>query len=572
MPSASPASVKRPSMHERSASGQSLSSSGKQQTHIHKVHRPHIVGRHSRNASHGKNLSKLGRVDSSNNVSKTRNHERKKSGASTPGHSPKSPGLPKRNSSHVTLPKNSSHGNLRKNQSATILSSRQGAQANFKRAGLPPTPKPKNENQKTGFFQLGDQSSGEEEGEWEDSTTQSPELTRNNSKASTPARVATPNAERGSARAGEPTTQESDDTSPSEDAPESNKASVPKPRDEPSEAGNVIQHDPELLQTRRASRAPPAMSTVSAIGALDRSESNKSFQQINHSEAASMNVTPNMSVGEGSASADKPVSKFLRQPSTSSEVKAMIDDASDEDSANFMNNYKPQPSESPEKPRHMHKARFSSMPSRTQQKLELERREMLRTGGGPATPPAATLTMGGPSTLSLHSRSGSRGRNRSYMDESKALKVSYETGIRQLTVVRRFRNPLVESFTRLKEAGTIPADTGVVTPGGAAQTKNRPQSRRGGTGPNTANGLAKAGVSRSLEENQPSPLASRSSSRGRSGRSQFQRQGSHDDIGVTPVRASFDGAEEDDGMSPEEALMRRLWNSREVYETTGPAA
>jgi len=304
------------------------------------------------------------------------------------------------------------------------------------------------------------------------------------------------------------------------------------------------------------------------MAGLTRSESNRSFQEIKHAEAESMDATPNMSIPEGSASADKPVSKFLRQPSNTSDTKSMMDDASDEDSANFLNNYKPQPSESPEKPRHMHKVRFSSMPSRTQQKLELERREMLRTGGGPTTPPASTLALGGASTLSLHSRSGSRGRNRSYVDESKALKVSYETGLRQLAVVRRFRNPLAESFHRLKDSESIPPDTGVITPRGAPSTKTRPQSRRSVVTQGAANGTTKSNVSRSLEDNQPSPLASRSSGGERSGRMNFQRQGSHDDIGVTPLGGSLDGADEDDGMSPEEALMRRLWNSREVYDTS----
>lgn len=518
-------------------------------------------------------MSKLNRTDSSSNVQAARNHQRKKSGASTPGHSPKSPGLPKRNSSHVALPKNTSHGNLRKNHSATVLTARQGSHANLKRLGLPPTPKAKDETQKTGFFELADQSSGEEEeGEWEDSTTQSPELTRNNSKASTPARVATPNDDRPSARFPVASTQRTRSPSPGSDVLKTNHRSMPALRHEAKEAENMAPQDPEFLQARRGSRAPPAMSTISAIAGLNRSDSNKSFQHVHHSEAASMNVTPNISV-EGSSSADKAVSRFLRQSSASSETKAMIDDGSDEESVNFLNNYKPQPSESPEKPRHMHNARFSSMPSRTQQKLELERREMLRTGGGPATPPAATLAMGGPSTLSLHSRSGSRGRNRSFIDESKAIRVSYETGVRQLIVVRRFRNPIVDSFARLRDAGIIPAGTGVVTPGAAASIKTRPQSRRGDAGAASTHGSAKKGVSRSLDENQPSPLASRSSSRGRNGRVHFQRQGSHDDIGVTPLRGSFDGTDdEDNGMSPEEALMRRIWNSREVYEAAEATA
>jgi hypothetical protein len=566
MPSASPASAKRPSMHERSASGQSLSSSGKQQPQIHKAHRPHIVGRHSRTVS-----GKIKRTDSGANITANanrNNHQRKKSGASTPGQSPRSPGpLTKRNSSHVTLPKNHSAANLRKNHSATILGTgRQGSHINLKKQGLAPTPKPKEENQKTGFFELGDQSSGEEEeGEWEDSTTQSPELTRNNSKAnsksSTPARIPTPD---------EVPRKISDATS-SKILPASQLRpdSASRPTAKQQNTDEASHPNPDLLQqARRGSRAPPAMSTVSAVAGLSRTDSNRSFQQINHSEAASTPDTPALSVAEGSASADKAVSRFLKEPSTSSDVKSMIDDASDEESATFLNNYKPQPSQSPEKPRSIAKARFSSIPSRTQQRLELERTEQLRAPGGPTTPPASTLHMGGPSTFSLHSRSGSRGRTRSYIDDSKALKLNYATAVRQLNVVRRFRNPIVESLTRLKNNGSLPADTGVITPKGAASTKSRPPSRRTGQflAPDQNN---RSGISRSLEEQQngPSPLASRSSSRGRGGRVQFQRQGSPDDIGITPTGGSVDGAD-DDGLTPDEALMRRLWNSRDVYDNS----
>jgi hypothetical protein len=576
MPSISPASVKRPSLHERSASGQSLSSSGKQTTHIHKVHRPHLVGRHSRNVSHGKNLGKLARNDSAANITHahtTRNHARKKSGTSTPGHSPKSPGLPKRNSSHVTLPKNHSHGNLRKNHSATLLPARtaNASATNLKKQGLPPTPKAKPEHQKTGFFQLADTSSGdEEEEEWEDSTTQSPELTRNNSKASTPARGPTPSADPHDKRSAKAPAK--DDTLPN-GAAQDRSRSQPHLRNEAVTADEHPVQSPDLLQAvqaRRGSRAPPAMSTISAIGGIQRSESSKSFQQIEHAEAASMPAdTPSASVAEGSASADKAVSKFLKDPSALSQAKTLIEDPSDEDSANFMNNYKPQPSESPEKPRNMQKARFSSVPSRTQQKLELERREMLRASGAPATPPTSSLARGA-STLSLHSRSGSRGRNRTFMEDAKALKANYDTGARQLNVVRRFKAPLVDSILRLKESGSLPADTGILTPGVASSLKNRPQSRRGGAlavaGPSVERNSNDA--SRSLDEGNPSPLQSRSSSRGRNERVQFQRQESHDDMEVTPSQGSFDGADDDDeGMSPEEALMRRIWNSRDVYDS-----
>ena len=568
MPSASPSPAKQPSMTERNSSTHSLSSSGKQTSTVHKAHRPHVVGRHSRNLSHGKNLSKLNKTHSSANVNDPKNHQRKRSGASggTPAQSPRSPGLPKRNSSHVSLPKNTSHGNLRKNHSATVLG-RNTSQTALKKLGLAPTPQPKKEKQKTGFFELGDASSGEEEeGEWEDSTTQSPELTRNNSKASTPARVATPNGERLPLRPPDQSTlrQERTSSPPAPALTEINR-SLPNFKKESNISPSQLPHDPALLhQNGRSSRAPPAMSTVSAVAGpsgIQRNESNRSFTHIEHSDAASHEATPN-SLREGAASSERPVSHFINMTPASTDSR-MIEDGSDEDSVQFMSNYKPQPSKSPEKSRAPKRSNFASIPSRTQQNLELQRRETTRAVGGPTTPPLTNMGYPVASMLSLHNRSGSRGRNTSLAEEMKAQKVDYETGLKQLTVVRRFRNPISEGLTRMKASGALPADIGVVSPSSA---KSRPQSRRG-INSTTATGPAKSGVSRSLEDNKSSPLASKSTNRGQDGRVRFQRQGSHDDIGITPSQESPDGGDEEIGMSPEEALMRRIWNSREVYDS-----
>jgi hypothetical protein len=149
-------------------------------------------------------------------------------------------------------------------------------------------------------------------------------------------------------------------------------------------------------------------------------------------------------------------------------------------------------------------------------------------------------------------------------------------------VVRRFRNPVLESLQRLKDLGTLPPETGVLPPKGTASTSlaNRPSSQRGlssasGNDNLHISGAATNGVSRSLEDKQPSPMASQTPSRDQgAGRVRFQRQGSHDDIGLSRSRASYeeqgaeerdDPDEEDPGVSPEEALLRRMWESREVY-------
>ncbi|KAK5205701.1 hypothetical protein LTR41_008769 [Exophiala xenobiotica] len=577
MPSASPSPMKRPSLNERNSSTQSLSSSSKQTT-THKVHRPPKITRHSRNASHGKGLSKLGRVHSTAAIVTDHHHQRKRSTGTTPPQSPRIPPV-KRNSSHVTLPKNLSHGNLRKNQSANALA-RNTSHPALKKIGLAPAPKQK--NKKDGVFQLGDHSSGEEEeAEWEDSAIQSPEMTRNNSKTSTPARVGTPNGEEASrhpaaAMAGgrPPKT-----FAPPEPALKTNNRSAPNLRKHSDVSPTQLPPDPALLhQHPRASRAPPAMSTISAhVGPsqLLRSDSSKSFSQISHGEAASMRATPTASgsgsgPGPASSSVDGGVSHFLAEEATPSRQQ-VADESGDDSPSNFMDNYKPQPSESPEKTRTLHKMRLPANPSRTQQKLELQRREIMRAGAAtPTTPPAHSMGLAMGSSTSLHSRASSRNRNRSLAGgrslagDLKAVKQDYESAVKQLNVVRRFRSPIMESMNRLKQGNILPNEVGQPSSTSSA-SKNRPPSRRG---PSTAtvNGTAQAGISRSFEENRPS-LASRPSSRGRGGRVHFQRQSSHDDIEVTPSRGSpDDGHDDEQGLSPEEALIRRIWDSREVYE------
>ncbi|EXJ64146.1 hypothetical protein A1O7_00482 [Cladophialophora yegresii CBS 114405] len=589
MPSASPSPIKRPSLTERNSSVQSQSSPGRQTT-VHKVHRPHAVTRHSRNVSHGKGLSKLGKVQStaSINADAQRHHQRKKSGGTTPPHSPRTP-LVKHNSSHVALAKNTSFGNLRKNHSATALP-RNVSHAALKKIGLTPAVKQKSKEAKDGVFQLGDRSSDdEEEGEWEDSTTQSPELTRSNSKTSTPVRAHTPNGDPAPPQhAAQEIHRQQRTSSPPQPSLKNKNRSAPNLKNVLVMSQGQNPADPALIQQYpRSSRAPPAMSTVSAhVGPsqLVRSDSTRSFTHISHADAASSNanagttgkhtgVSPSTVSGPvlTSSSVEGGVSHFLQTDTPASTFRQIVDESDGDSPSNFLSNYKPQPSESPEKTKTLHKARISQMQSRTQQKLDLQKREISRAG--PATPTAPLAPgMGVPmaSATSLHSRAASRNRNRSLAGEIKAVKQDYETAMKQFMVVRRFRSPMIESLNRLKDKNVLPPDIGMAASAGTA-SKSRPPSRRGPSA-TTVNGHTRVGVSRSFEEQRSSPLASRSNSRGRGGRVHFQRQSSHDDIEVTPSQrnSGLDGAQDDEqfGLSPEEALVRRIWGSREVYDPT----
>jgi hypothetical protein len=608
MPSLPPSPLKRPPLVDSNSSNQPLSPSSKQSTH--KPNKPHVAGRgsHSRQLSHGKNLNKLGRNTSATSLlaDASRNHRRQKSGPTPPTHSPK-PSPIKRNASHAVLPRNAqSQVNLRKNHSAIVLG-RNVSHPALKKSGLAPAvtphrqPKPK---KKVSTFELGDKSSDEgeledeEEAEWEDSSA-SPGLARDNTVTLSP-----PNRRRS-----EPTPQP--EKPPDLQSPRPSKAAFPpnttRVAPDPSDNAGVAPSlkpsgttDPPsslalFPHKPRSTRAPPAMSSVlvhATSDKLSRNNSSGSFTRITHADASSskdtlgFRSTQSTSGPHASSSADGGVSHFL--PSSTPGDRAADDNDSDYDSpSNFIPNYQPQPSPSPEKHRTHLKALGSNVPSRTQQRLELQRRETMRSSASAqSTPPNLETGFGLGSSASLHSQSGSRGRrdrSAGAGSDVKAVKRDYEASVKQMGVVRRFRNPVLESLQRLKGLGVLPPESGVLPPKGAtsATATKRPPSRRGqsnvsGNGNPVVGGAAPNGLSRSLEEKPASPMASGTSGRSRGGgQVRFQRQGSHDDIGLSRSRGSYDEGEveeradpddEDSGVSPEEALLRRMWESREVYD------
>lgn len=608
MPSLSPSPLKRPSLVDCNSSNQSLSSSSKQSTH--KATRPHVVGRgaHSRQLSHGKNLNKLGRNTSATSLlaDASRNHQRQRSGPTPPTHSPR-PSPIKRNASHVVLPRNAqSQVNLRKNHSAIVLG-RNVSHPVLKKSGLAPALKPHRQlkpKKKASTFELGDKSSDEgdlgdeEEAEWEDSST-SPEVTRDNIVT-----LSQPKP-----RQSEPVSHP--EKPPDLQSPRQSKAAFPKNTNRaapnPSDRADVASSlkpsattdppsSPALLQyNSRSSRAPPAMSSILAHATndqLSRNDSSKSFTHITHADASSsrdtsgFGSTRSTSGPHGSSSAEGGVSHFLS--SSTPGDRAADDNDSDYDSpSNFIPNYPSQPSSFPEKHRSNPKVLGSNVPSRTQQRLELQRRETMRSSASAqSTPPNLETGFGFGSSASLHSQSGSRGRrdrSAGAGSEVKAVKRDYEASVKQMGVVRRFRNPVLESLQRLKDLGVLSAESGFLPPKGAnsATATKRPPSRRGqsnasGNGNLIVGGAVTNGISRSLEERPASPMASGTSGQSRGGgRVRFQRQGSHDDIGLSRSRGSYDEGEieeradpddEDSGVSPEEALLRRMWESREVYD------
>ena len=604
--SLSPTPLKRPSITDRNNSGASLSSSNKQTQKGSKVH---VVGRsHTRNSSQGKGLNKVGRTNSGANILAlaTQNHQRQKSGTTLASSgSPKASPI-KRNSSNIVLTRNAlSHVNLRKNHSAVVLT-RNISHPVLKRGGLVSTKahakKPK---KKAAGFELGDRSSDEDEieleggPEWEDTTSQSPEINRHNDPTTSEMKEITSKLEKEPEKPPDPKMmQQEKASSPPPPSPQQNNRSLPDPTSHngaPSLRPSQQLANPSLLQHNpRSSRAPPAMSSVLAHASKDplpRNNSSKSFTYITHADASmskdtTESVKTSSTPGGGvSTSADGGVSHFLK--TNTPRDFANLDDSDEDSPSNFLSNYHPQPSTSPEQRRTGSKLTLTHIPSRTQQRLELQRRETMRSSASaPSTPPTSSVGGFG-SSSSLPSRSGSQGhrvQSAGSASEAKAVKRDYEAATKQLSVVRRFRNPILEGLNRLKDLGTLPIDTGAVTPASmtpAAGVK-RPPSRRGLSNGNISinGGVGAKGLSRSFEEKRTPPMVSRPSSRGRgaagSGRVHFRRQGSHDDIGLSRSRGSYDedadavgegsgeGEEDGSGLSAEEALLRRMWESREV--------
>ncbi len=658
--------AKRPTFSARPSSGNSLSSSAKQGTQ--KAHRHHAVGSrrlHTRTTSYSRALGKSGKINSTQNlVEDGLQHHLKAAGTGTASISPRISAL-KRNNSHAALPKNPSHVNLRKNKSANALARNLSHTQLHRKTGLgPSTPKLRKEAlKKNKGFEIGDRSSDEdvgeleEEADWEDSATQSPKLTRNNSAMlSKPAPTTTDQ----SASAEKPQRASHRTSSPPEPSLRHNR-SAPNFGARASSTSPVRSADPPANSTLlphnpRSSRAPPAIPSISSISAQASRDplprNNSSFTHINHTDTHSLDNHPLNSTNTAStflntpttgksagasSSADGGVSHFLSSKPTATprNHQRRTSSGSDYDSpSSFLPHYHPQKSTSPEKIRMNGRMAQSSstltttsksthLPSRTQQRLELQRRETMRAAGSttPTTPlllaDAHARRGGSSSALSLHSRSGSHGRNRAGATADPAsanaarlmIKQDYEAAERQLAVVRRFRNPVVEAVGRLKERGVLPGlEKGVLSSSGKERDRRKKTSgsnrrdlgggsRNSKSEPDLKTGAGGAGGRSSFEDADTHIESSRQPSRGKSTRSahsstpsmganpHHRRQGSHDDIGLSRSQGSYDeqpgadgdgdvngvdergiGAGAESGVSAEMEMMRRMWESREVYD------
>jgi hypothetical protein len=509
--------VKRPVLGRRSASSHAIISTRTSPTNatevsdpysqkgaVHKAHRAHVVGgahrTHGRNPSFGKNLNKLQRLTSTHNIlgegttiTGARHHQRKKSAPVTPVASPR--GSHGRGESSTSLGDNKASTSMRKNYSTPALP-RHTSSILGKKALVTDRPQTaKTRVKKSVGFELAD---SESEAEWEDST-QSPESTRRGSVA--PSRDSAEN----STVLVDPLTfvkrsypqvpqsrslpessisalhQEPSDHDPSDDEDaHSSHSDEHEEQMKTSEHGDIASR---LLNQSRPSKAPPAMSSISAMATpapVDTARRNVSLTSLasshdasRHAPSTSTSGLPSTPAQATSSSIEGGVSRFIIDKSnahTSSRT-----DSDPNTSSSFLPHYHPQTPPSPGRSNTSRKVKTTSPqprppgegpPSRTQQKLWLQRTAALTTSppdphGSPALPtssiepvfmaapnsrPGARPYEGGRAAANGSVRAGAAAPHDS---EAKHIRKAYEKTTSELNVVRRFQSPTKNSLSRV---------------------------------------------------------------------------------------------------------------------------
>lgn len=495
--------VRRPALGRRAISSHAvvttrpstpkeLSHSHTQKAPIHKP-RPHVVGgghrTHSRNPSFGKGLSKLQRLTSTEGHSRIQ-HQRKKSAPVTPAGSP-------RGSHHVHWGGSADKAegsSIKKTYSSPALRRHTSGGVPTKKSLITSRPHSCSGKKKTVGFELAD---SDYEGEWED-TTQSPESTRRDSiqlgkEGTENAAVlvdpltfvkrpypqiprATSLPEPSSVALAHEKLSQGEDNQPTSETEEQRVE-----LDRPSEHGDIAT---QLLSPSHSTKAPPAMSSVSAMVrpvAVDAVSRNASLSNMAAAHDASKRTvlpssnptlehTPKNSVQGTSSSMEGGVSRFIVNGKPMSRT-----DSDPNTPSSFLPHYRPQTPPSPNATTASAKANKTSPPSRlrgaephsrTQQKLWLQRTAALNTsppdahGGSTNVSPAAmdpafrAAANGrpgpGPYDPVRRAVNGSiRVGVTAHDNEAKHVRKAYEKTALELAVVQRFQSPTEESFDRL---------------------------------------------------------------------------------------------------------------------------
>lgn len=473
--------------------------------------RPHVVHRgHVRNLSLGKNLNKLQKAATAQNLfaeattigpSSNSRHQRKKS---APVVTPVTPGdghHVRWDGSHPSLGDHKANTSVRKNHSTPALRRNNTSGVLGKKALVterlhPKSAKGQQAKKKVVGFELADSESEE----WEDST-QSPESTRRNS-------IAPPKDGNAGAALVDPLTfvkrpypRVSQATAtatatatslpvpdPTSDPPSRDHSGhPPSPTSEEEEQQPIRTSDHEDITTRllsqsRPSRAPPAMSPISAMASppvVDLAHQTASLTTLASSHdpppsstsTSALPMTPGVNPQATSSSIEGGVSRFIMSDKTGFRATSRIDSDPNTPSS-FLPHYRPENLSSPSQSNSAKKIRATSPPrrveppSRTQQKLWLQRTAALTTSppdphGGPDGLPASTMD---PTFMAAsHTRSGMRPYEggRGAMNGSvriggaahelgvKHIRKLYDKTAAELNVVQRFQSPTKSSFDRV---------------------------------------------------------------------------------------------------------------------------
>ena len=395
---------------------------------------------------------------------------------------------------------NSSPALRRHNSSGAAVTRKSLATANDR-------PRSSSGKKKTVGFELGDS----DEGEWED-TTQSPESTRRGSVVlqtkdsvenaaalvdplifvkrpypQIPRATSLPEpASKSFPREGHLTDDEEDEQH--EEQRQEQDLQGHEQRQETDQAPEPSDIASRLLSPSLSAKAPPAMSSISAMAKPATIENpisrNPSFNTLASAQdgsqrrtASSSNPplanTPGNQTQATSSSIEGGVSRFIVNNNRANNQASFRTDSDPYTPSSFLPHYHPQTPPSPGGPVSSRKTRASpptrppgaEPPSRTQQKLWLQRTAALNTSP-PDSHVSTTVSPSDPTFAAAHARPGSgpydagrgfvNGSARSggvgQDSEAKQTRKAYEKTALELAVVRRFQAPTADSFNRLRSA------------------------------------------------------------------------------------------------------------------------
>ncbi|ODH49563.1 hypothetical protein GX48_04350 [Paracoccidioides brasiliensis] len=501
----------------------------------HKPHRPHVVVSHRphmhvRNLSL-KNINRLQRLAAAHTSSgegdtqvgpALRHHQHKKSASASPATSPRVSNQNVRwNGSIVSLVGHATNPAIRKNLSTPALRIASGILLKkphtITKAGAAAAAAAGAGNRagqkKTVGFELA--ASDDDDDEWEDNTSShSPESTRHNSVVAN--KMSTDNSLNSTLPATKsPLTQveTTDTTDETDETPGHQQTSGRISGSDPGVSREPTALDQDdiasrLLHHPHSSKVPPAISSVSATATppaavrTARPPSALPSSHVRNSElsgqwstvGSSSSINPHGT----SSSIEGGVSRFIINGSNAN--VGATPDSDLNTPLSFHPHYYPNTPPSPEtttsSTRPSSRGRQPEPPSRTQQKLWLQRTAALTTslpdpsisGPSPTTPSSILEPAFMAATQSRPSNSRARDGRRGMMgtggvsgintdNEAKRTRKTYDKYTMEYSVVRRFREPVVESFLRLEKlAGTN------------GKTNNTPQGQSTGANLVTNNG------------------------------------------------------------------------------------